>query len=98
MDSNAVLYMIPLDRYNKDYDLFAKGNLGSGGEEKQINKIKDRAENDVKYLILNKNYKLNWQTPTKVLDYVRENFVKTGTIGIYDIYEREQIIEEPSEN
>lgn len=98
LDSNAVLYMIPLDRYNKDYDLFAKGNLGSGGEEKQINKIKDRAENDVKYLILNKNYKLNWQTPTKVLDYVRENFVKTGTIGIYDIYEREQIIEEPSEN
>ena len=98
LDSNAALYMIPIDRYNKDYDLFAKGNLGSGGEENQINRIENRSEDDTKYLILNENYKLNWQTPTKVLDYIKENFVKTGTIGIYNIYEREQIVEYEQEN
>ena len=26
--------MIPIDKYNKDFDLFLKGNLGSDGEER----------------------------------------------------------------
>ena len=96
LDSNAVLYMIPLDRYNKNYDMFLKGNLGSGGEEKQISNIEENSEN-TRYLILNINYSLNWQTPKKVTDYVGDRFVKSGTIGIYDIYEKEQVVEYESE-
>lgn len=34
LDSTACLYMIPIDRYNKDFDLFNKGNLGGKGEER----------------------------------------------------------------
>ncbi|MBE5820336.1 MAG: hypothetical protein E7310_05955 [Clostridiales bacterium] len=29
LDANAALYMIPLNKYNKDYDMFNKGNLGA---------------------------------------------------------------------
>ena len=29
LDANAAIYMIPLDKYNKDYDMFNKGNLGA---------------------------------------------------------------------
>lgn len=28
LDATAAIYMIPLNRYNKDYDMFLKGNLG----------------------------------------------------------------------
>ena len=33
--------MIPLDRYNKDFDMFLKGNLGEDSEEGQIERIKN---------------------------------------------------------
>ena len=42
---------------------------------------------DTKYLILNDKYNKNWQTPLKVIDYVKENKTKTGEIEIFDIYE-----------
>ena len=28
LDSTAPIYMIPINKYNKDYDMFLKGNLG----------------------------------------------------------------------
>lgn len=84
LDSSAALYMIPIDRYNKNYDMFNKGNLGSGGEDAQIDKIKNE---DAKYLILKDNYNRNWQTPEKVRAYIKENLEKTGEIGSFDIYE-----------
>ena len=61
--------MIPLNRYNKDYDMFLKGNLGSEGEEGQIEKIKNMENAYI--LIKNENLSLNWQTPKDVINYVR---------------------------
>lgn len=86
LDAEAVGYMIPLDKYNKNYDLFLKGNLGKDGEEGEIAKIQNREENTV-YLIRNANISLNWQTPKKVIEYIRENLQKTGQVSMYDIYE-----------
>ncbi len=40
LDATAALYMIPIDRYNKNYDMFNKGNLGSKGEERTNKKFK----------------------------------------------------------
>ena len=45
LDSEAAVYMIPLDKYNKDFDMFLKGNLGSASEEGQIEKIKNNLDN-----------------------------------------------------
>lgn len=84
LDSNSALYMIPIDRYTKDYDLFLIGNLGAGGENAQIEKIKNE---DAKYLIMNDNYGLNWQNPITVRAYIKQNLVKSETIGIFDVYE-----------
>ena len=28
LDATAAIFMIPIDKYNKDYDMFLKGNLG----------------------------------------------------------------------
>lgn len=86
LDAEAAIYMISIDRYNKDFDMFLKGNLGSSGEQGQIEKIKNLKSN-TKILIKNKKYNLNWQTPTKVIYYIRNNLNKIGEINIFDIYE-----------
>ena len=85
LEASAVLYMIPINKYNKDYDMFNKGNFGEDGENRLIEDIK-KSENR-QYLILKDNYVLNWQTPTKIINYVKENKKKIGEVSIYDIYE-----------
>ena len=85
LDSTATMYMIPIDIYNKDYDLFNKGNFGRNGEKRLINQIDQ--EKDVKYLVLQDIYTKNWQTPTDIINYVKDNKTKTGEILVFDIYE-----------
>ena len=36
LDSDAAIYMIPINKYNKDYDMFLNGNIGKDGEQGQI--------------------------------------------------------------
>ncbi len=84
-DATAALYMIPINRYNKNYDMFLKGNIGSKGEEGQIEILKNSTDKII--LIRNDNYQRNWQNPEKVRTYIKNNMKKTGQIGIFDIYE-----------
>ena len=85
LDAQAAVYMIPIDRYNKNYDMLLKGNLGFKGEENLINEINER--NNVQYFVLKENLHPNWQITTDIINYVRNNRIKKGSIGIYDIYE-----------
>ena len=85
LDAEAAIYMIPLDKYNKDYDMFLKGNIGKDGETGQIQKIQQKDEN-VLYLIRRKNLSLNWQTPLNVINYIRENLELVEEISIYEVY------------
>ncbi len=84
IDASAALYMIPIDRYNKNYDMLLKGNLGYNGIQNIIEEIKNNQ--DTEYLILNDNYYLNWQLPLEIIHYVKENKTKIGQISVYDIY------------
>lgn len=84
LDAEAALYMISLDIYNKDYDMFLKGNLGAKGENGIIERIQ-REENAV--YLLKMDY-LNWQNPNKVRDYIMNNLKYIGNISIFYIYER----------
>lgn len=86
LDAEAAVYNIPQERYIKDYDLFLKGNLGKDGEQGQIERIKNEANSNIIYLVKKEEYDLNWQTPTKVIEYVKENMEKKGKIAIYDEY------------
>ncbi len=86
LDSEAAIYMIALNKYNKNFDMFLKGNLGSQGEIGQIEEI-NKLEKGTKLLIKNDHYKLNWQTPLEVISYIKNNFNKIGEVNIFDIYE-----------
>lgn len=85
LDAEAAIYMIPLDKYNKDYDMFLKGNIGKDGEEGQIEKIKQRQKNEL-FLIRKENLKTNWQTPIDVVKYVRGNLNKIDEVSIFEVY------------
>lgn len=85
LDAEAAIYMIPINNYNKDYDMFLKGNIGKDGQEGQIQKIKQKETNEI-ILIRKKNLQSNWQTPTEVVNYVRENLEFMGEVSIYEVY------------
>ena len=85
LDAEAAIYMIPINKYNKDYDMFLKGNIGKDGEQGQIEKIQNRNDNEL-YLIRNSKLRSNWQTPLNVVNYVRNNLEKIGEISIYEIF------------
>lgn len=86
LDACSSLYMIPIDRYNKDFDLFLKGNLGAEGENGQIENIKEMT--NVKILIMNNNYSRNWQNPEMVRYYIVNNLEYLETVGRYDVYKK----------
>ncbi len=85
LDAEAAIYKIPLNLYDKNYDMFLKGNLGEGGEDGEIKQIL-RQKNNAIYLI--KETDRNWQSPEKVITYIIQNFEKIGEISIYSAYQK----------
>ena len=73
-----------MDIYNKNFDMFLKGNIGKNGEEGLISNIENSTNNI--YLIKKEGATLNWQTPKSVIEYIRKNMKKLGSIKYYDIY------------
>lgn len=86
LDSEAALFHIPINIYYKDYDMFLKGNLGSKGEEGQIEHLKN--EENIIVLIKSDGIALNWQNPNKVRNYVKNNMQYIGTILYFDAYKK----------
>ena len=84
--ARACIYMIPINRYNKNYDMFLIGNIGSKGSGGIIEELKSKE--NIKLLLLNNERNLNWQTPLDVIKYVKENYNKTDEIEIFDVYEK----------
>ena len=85
LDATSAIYMIPINKYNKNYDMLLKGNLGENGEKN----IKEEIKNSryIKYLVLQDRFNKNWQTPLDVIEYVKKNKNKIGEIEIFDVYE-----------
>lgn len=85
IDSTASIYFIPLDIYNKDYDLFLIGNCGKAGTSYKIRKLCEK--NNIKILINSNEENINWQISRDDIEYIKNNKEKIGTIERFDIYE-----------
>ena len=83
LDAEAAIYFIPLNMYNKDYDMFNRGNLGVDGENRIIDRIKN--EKDSVYLL--KKDGINWQNPNVVREFVTDNLNRIDEISIFEVYE-----------
>ena len=66
--------------------MFNNGNFGGKGEDGIIENIKN--ENDKVYLVKGKDQKKNWQTPTKILEYIYNNLNHVDNKVIYEVYEK----------
>lgn len=86
LDSVAAYYMIPIDKYYKDYNMFNLGNLGAAGEEGKIEQLK-KEQSQIQILLPTDEAELRWQTPIKVVKWVKDNMQKIGQIEKFDIYE-----------
>lgn len=80
----ANLYMVKLDKNNGVFDLAFVGNLGEGGEEYLVDKIK-KMDNSI-LLIQTDSEKIFWQESKKVRDYIISNYNKIGEIQEYSIF------------
>ena len=86
LDATAAYYMIPIDIYNKNYDMFCLGNFGINGEQGQIENLQ-KEKGSIKLLIKTEGKARNWQNPEKVREWIIKNMNKTGQLGGFDIYE-----------
>ena len=81
--------MIPINKYNKDYDMFLIGNLGLNATNRILKDLDSK--NNTEILLFKGN--LNWQTPVDIVKYIQENYNKVGEIGNFDIYSKQKIMQ-----
>ena len=82
LDPSAVTYMIPIDRYHKNYNMLLKGNLGSNSYKKITKEI----DNNKNIIYLIRNNENNWQIPKDIISFTKKNKKKIDKIGVYDVY------------
>ena len=82
-NESACVYMIPLDLYNKNFDMLLLGNLGSNTVEDLLN-----VDDDSLFLVYKNNEIINWQCHFELIDYITENYECVGEINNYDIYRK----------
>lgn len=79
----ANLYMNVLNKNNEEMDLAFYGNLGKGGEDELIEKIKKLKDT---HILISKG-EIEYQESKKVKDYIIQNLEQIGEIEEFYIYE-----------
>lgn len=79
----AVLTMIILDKYNKNYDMLLEGNLGSKGEQRIIEDIESK-ENAI--FLIEKTRSRNRQSTENVRQFIQDNYEEIGTVSNYSAF------------
>lgn len=82
-DKVAAMYMIPLDKYNKDFDLLLVGNLGSKSVEALL-----ATEEKTLYLLPSRDAELEPQSHEELINYIRNNYCFKGELFNYEIYSK----------
>lgn len=81
---DAMTYTILTGDNNKNFDLPFLGNLGKDGENGLIEEIKQLR--NTKILIKTNEEDVFWQESKKTREYIKNNYIKEGTIEDFDIY------------
>jgi len=76
--------MIPVDKYNKDFDMFLLGNLGQENIKVQVKTIEQ--EENLMVLIPYSEDLLNWQHPKDITDSIIERWENIEQIGRFFVY------------
>lgn len=82
LDATSAIFMIPIDRYNKDFDMFLLGNLG---DKNQLSQELENEENLVVLIAYSEDL-LNWQHPKDITDPIIENWTNVGKVTRFYAY------------
>lgn len=74
--------MIPIDKYNKDFDMFLLGNLGT---KNKLNQQLENTENLI-VLIVHSEELFNWQHPKEITDSIKRKWNNIGNVMPFDVY------------
>lgn len=83
VDDSAAAYKIPLNQYEKNWDMLLVGNLGS-------NTVSDLLKVDGKcvYLVYQDTDSLSMQNHFELINYIKQNYKKVGEVLYFDVYEK----------
>lgn len=82
-DSSCV-YTIPLDLYEKNWDMLLVGNLGYNDVESLLEE-----EQRTLYLVYKESLELNKQNHYELIDYIKNNYTKIEEVLNFDVYEKQ---------
>lgn len=80
----AAAYMIPIDRYTKNFDMLLAGNLGMTTVEDLLSEHPDAL-----FMVNHNDDALGYQAHFELISYIKDNFVKTGQVLNLDVYKAE---------
>lgn len=80
-DSYATAYLLPIERYYKDFSLLNIGNLGT----QSVSELLWR-ENAI-YLVRSDQSLANQQSCYELIEYITTNYIKIGEVLGFDVYE-----------
>lgn len=82
VDSNAAAYLLPLNKYYKDFSLLNQGNLGT----KTVSDL--LLQNNVLYLVRSDRSSLNRQSHFDLIEYIVTQYTKIGEVSGFEVYEK----------
>ena len=80
-DKSAAAYMIPQDKYEKNWDMLLVGNLGLSTVQKLL-----ETDQPTIYLVYRENPTYGLQDHYELIDYIRENYTILETVDVFDAY------------
>ena len=79
-DEDAAAYMIPVEKYYKNFNLLLVGNVGS-------NSLEDLLWRECAiYLVARNEESLGKQAHADLIEYIKENYTKIGEVSGFDAY------------
>lgn len=83
LDGAAMLYKIPMGRYDKDYDMCLAGNWGDRTSDEMAQALLQRGGI---MLLAADGYGINWQVPEDFLEDIKAHASCVDRVGKYDVY------------
>lgn len=81
-DYSAMAYKIPLDEYEKNWDMLLVGNIGTASVDDLL-----QSPDKCLYLVYKFTDELGPQNHFQIIEYIKQNYVKVEEVLYFDVYE-----------
>ena len=82
-DDSAIAYKIPLDDYEKNWDMLLVGNVGTNTVEDLL-----KSSEECVYLVNKNTENLGGQNHFEIIEFIKSNYVKVDEVMVFDVYKK----------